>query len=225
MSSSTRTALSELLAALWRELLGMVRVAPDDDFFDHGGNHAKAVLMADRLQEELGACIHPATIHDAPTVAACEAYLRQHYPGEVARLEGHPPTLPPQQDAALAVDERCLEQFRLRIAPLRPGAGRPDERKTPPAVFLLSAPRSGSTLLRVLLAGHPDLFAPPELNLLSFDSLGQRKAACSGRHSFLLEGCQRAVMQLRDCDREQAERILYGYEAKDLPVADFYRLL
>lgn len=42
-----------------------------------------------------------------------------------------------------------------------------------PAVFLLSAPRSGSTLLRLMLAGHPALFCPPELSLLEHETMGQ----------------------------------------------------
>jgi hypothetical protein len=43
-----------------------------------------------------------------------------------------------------------------------------------PVVFILSATRCGSTLLRIMLAGHPGLFAPPELALLPFASLRQQ---------------------------------------------------
>ena len=53
---------------------------------------------------------------------------------------------------------------------------------------MLSPPRSGSTLLRVMLGGHPRLFAPPELELLSFNTLAERRDAFSGRDSFWLEG-------------------------------------
>lgn len=42
-------------------------------------------------------------------------------------------------------------------------------------VFLLSAPRSGSTLLRAMLAGHPSLFSPPELHLLPFQTMSRRR--------------------------------------------------
>ncbi len=38
--------------------------------------------------------------------------------------------------------------------------------KNPPAAFILNPPRSGSSLLRAMLAGHPSLFAPAELGLL-----------------------------------------------------------
>src|SRR5439155_12751 len=48
------------------------------------------------------------------------------------------------------------------------------ERRNPPMLFLLSSPRSGSTLLRVMLQGHPRLFSPPELHLLPFDGMKDR---------------------------------------------------
>jgi acyl transferase domain-containing protein len=44
-------------------------------------------------------------------------------------------------------------------------------RKNKPAIFLLACPRAGSTLFRVMLAGHPGLFCPPELYLLHFETM------------------------------------------------------
>jgi len=38
-------------------------------------------------------------------------------------------------------------------------------------IFLLSAPRSGSTLMRLMLAGHSKLFCPPELGLLGYPDI------------------------------------------------------
>jgi hypothetical protein len=37
--------------------------------------------------------------------------------------------------------------------------------------FVVGAPRSGTTLLRVMLAGHPDLFVPPEMILAPFETM------------------------------------------------------
>ena len=44
-------------------------------------------------------------------------------------------------------------------------------RKNKPVALLLSCPRAGSTLFRVMLAGHPGLFCPPELYLLHFETM------------------------------------------------------
>jgi thioesterase domain-containing protein len=100
-----------------------------------------------------------------------------------------------------------------------------DEARNPPALFVLSPPRSGSTLLRVMLGAHPDLFAPPELELLSFRSMAERRATFEGRDSFWLEGTIRAVMEARACTAEEAERILEETERAGWTTRRFYREL
>ena len=75
---------------------------------------------------------------------------------------------------------------------------------------MLSPPRSGSTLLRVMLGGHPGLFAPPELELLAFDTLAERRDAFPGRDAFWLEGALRAVMEVRGCGAEEARALVDG---------------
>ncbi len=94
-----------------------------------------------------------------------------------------------------------------------------------PIIFILSPPRSGSTLLRTLLAGHPSLFAPPELQLLSFDTLKNRQVAFSGDSDFRLEGTIRAVMALKDCSAEQATLMIAEYQHQNLTVPQFYHLM
>ena len=61
-------------------------------------------------------------------------------------------------------------------------------------VFLLSSPRSGSTLTRVLLAGSKELFAPPELHLLNYDDLALRDSALG--HTGMVEGLIEAISVL-----------------------------
>ena len=74
----------------------------------------------------------------------------------------------------------------------RTGCGEIAAPRNSRAIFVLAPPRSGSTLLRVLLGGHPRLFAPPELELLNFASLAARREAFPGRDGFRLEGAIRA---------------------------------
>jgi amino acid adenylation domain-containing protein len=99
------------------------------------------------------------------------------------------------------------------------------EPQNPPAVFVLSPPRSGSTLLRVMLGGHPRLFAPPELELLNFDTLAERRAAFPGRDAFRLEGLVRAVMAARGCSPEQAAEEVARLEAEGASTRRMYGLL
>ena len=98
--------------------------------------------------------------------------------------------------------------------------------KNPPAVFILCPSRSGSTLLRVMLAGNRQLFAPPELHLLSFETLLQRKAALSNElNVHLLDGTIRAIRQIKGCSVTEAQNIMEDCEAQNLTTKDFYQLL
>jgi hypothetical protein len=92
----------------------------------------------------------------------------------------------------------------------------------PRAAFILAPPRSGTTLLRVMLAGHPELFAASELQLLGFNSLGERRRALGGRFSAWLEGLIRVVMELRRCDVERAKGIVADWEREDHSSKDVF---
>ena len=171
-------------------------------------------------------------IFQAPNIAALSEYIKKHYPDAVARLlgqqalDGASQAIEPASDKAPKVDESKIARIRELIVPLAP---RPEKNvarpKNPPAVFILSPPRSGSTLLRVMLAGNPRLFAPQELEFLSFNTLAERRSAFSGQYSFWLEGAIRAVMEVRQCDAEQARGIVEEYEDSGTTTQQFYRLI
>ncbi|MCB0566497.1 MAG: AMP-binding protein, partial [Phaeodactylibacter sp.] len=104
-----------------------------------------------------------------------------------------------------------------------PAVDFPKQSKSP--VFILCPARSGSTLLRVMLGGSPGLFAPPELELLSFSNLKNRREGLSIRLSYMLEGLVRAVMALKNCEAEEARAVLREYEEQGMSTAAFYALL
>lgn len=127
-------------------------------------------------------------------------------------------------DPSDGVDAETFAAFRRIIPAPEPWAR--CATKNPRALFLLSAPRSGSTLLQTILAGHPGLFAPPELHLLWFSDLRHRRAAFyQETNKHLLSGTIRALMQLQGLDVEQATRVMADCEARGMSVSDFYRLL
>jgi hypothetical protein len=211
---------------MWCEVLKVDRVGTHDNFFELGGDSIQGAILVNKLQDRLGEVVHVLTLFDAQTVSDLSAYLREHYPAAVARLCGTEPA----PEAAPARPARRLgpaevAEFERLVTAGRPrpaGAAGP---KNPPAVFVLAPPRSGTTLLRVMLAGHPRLFGPPELELLSFGTLQERKASFAGRGSFRLEGAVRAVMELKGCDAEQAKRVMADCEERGLTTQQFYRLL
>jgi len=227
--AAPRTDLERLLADLWAERLDVEQVGVDDDFFALGGDSIQGAMLVNRLQRELGEIVYVMALFDAPTVRRLAAHLEEAYPRAVARLAGRAPSEGPSEDrgavegsAGLVALRAAVEQRlrRPRVEP--PGPGPLPEPKLAPAVFLLSPFRSGSTLLRVMLAGHSRLFAPPELELLGFDTMGERRLMYSGRDSFAVEGLLRAVMELGSCDAQRAREIVGRYEWQDLPTRRFY---
>jgi hypothetical protein len=123
-------------------------------------------------------------------IAELAAHLNEYFPEAVARITKDiaapaPTTKIIEVDASIEkINSETVREFRLSLPslPQRPVAKVRTE-KNPRMIFVLSPPRSGSTLLRIMLAGNPRLFSPPELELLSFNTLGERKQAFTGKFS------------------------------------------
>ncbi|MES1241756.1 MAG: amino acid adenylation domain-containing protein [Acidobacteriota bacterium] len=216
-----RTELERFLAGLWSEALGRAEVGAHDSFFELGGNSISGAVLVNRLQRELGEIVHVVAIFDAPTVAKMAAHLAREYRDAVVRLWGEA-SLGDTAGASreqVTIDDAAVDEIRSLIPALSPIHL---TQKNPPALFVLSPPRSGSTLLRVMLGGHPKLFSPPELELLSFNTMGERKAAFPGRDSFWLEGVIRAVMEARGCGPDEAKAAVEVAEAEDWTTQRFY---
>jgi hypothetical protein len=73
-----------------------------------------------------------------------------------------------------------------------------------PVTFVLGVPRSGTTLLRVMLAGHPRLFSPPEMVIAPFATMAERTQQMQVRW-WEKGGLRRALMGLTGCTVEEAK--------------------
>ncbi|WP_278261443.1 non-ribosomal peptide synthase/polyketide synthase [Nocardia sp. AG03] len=80
------TALEQLVARTFAEVIGCSGAGLDDDFFALGGNSLMATRLAARLGAELGAQVPVAAVFDAPTVVALAARL-----AEADRTGARPP--------------------------------------------------------------------------------------------------------------------------------------
>ncbi len=227
-AAAPRTPLEEYLAGLWCQALALESVGIHDSFFDLGGNSITGAILMNRLQREMSGVIHVVVLFDAPTVAKMAAYLAREQRETVVRLWGEvslgAEVARAPRAAAGRVDLARIAAFRSVIPPLPESKDLAAE-KNPPAIFILSPPRAGSTLLRVMLGGHPQLFAPPELELLSFNTMADREAAFPGRDSFWLEGLIRAVMEVRQCGVEEARQIVGAAVEEGWTTQRFYRQL
>jgi thioesterase domain-containing protein/acyl carrier protein len=225
---AARNGVEAMLSKLWTDVLGVERIGIDDDFFDLGGDSIKGVIFINRLQEQLGEIVHVVNIFNAPTVASFAKYLEEQHPDAVAKIIGSPVPAAEPGDAsyeAANVTDVKLAQIRKLIAPLPPRVDEGSTLKNRSAILILAPPRSGTTLLRVLLGGHPQLFAPPELELLSFNTLAERKHAFSGAFGFWLEGSMRAIMEIKGCSAEEAARTMGELEDHGLSTKEFYGLM
>jgi amino acid adenylation domain-containing protein len=218
-----RTPLESFLAGLFRELLGVGRVGVHDSFFTLGGTSISGALLINRLQEKLGEVCHLVTLFDHPTVERLAAFLAREYREAVERAWGATSLGdgPAGPSIGRRIDATRVEEFRSLIPPL-PAPMERSAKKNPRALFVLAPPRSGTTLLRVLLGGSQKLFSPPELELLSFTSMAERRAALGERDGFWLEGVIRTVMEARECDVEEARRILAACEEEGWSTGRFY---
>ena len=215
VAPKTQTEL--LIANMWKEIIGLDEIGVNDNFFDLGGDSIKGAIFINKLQKQLNQIIYVVAIFEAPTIAEFINYLKKHYPDVVDSIDGQAQAKKHERIQKLnALD---FIKFRKIIKPL---PFRKITSKNPQAIFILSPPRSGSTLLRVLLGGHPLIFAPPELELLSFNTLQERAEAFTGRNSFWLEGTLRAMMGIKGYDAHQAKLEMSQYEKKNLTTQEMY---
>lgn len=216
------TPVAKMLAAMWSEILKVEAIGMADDFFALGGDSLKAASFINALQQKWGDTIYVSSLFDAPTLAKYERYLRLHYPEMLAKMLGQ--YVAPKQSSMERVTPAMVHKLQGMLAkPLGPVAEA--GRKNPRAIFVLSPPRSGSTLLRAMLAGHPQLFAPPELYLLSYDNLADRKFWFSGSHRSQLEGNIRALMQVLEKNAEECQALMTELEDRACSTQEYYGML
>lgn len=231
-----RNGFEARLAAIWARVLKVDHVGVLDNFFELGGDSLTGAVLINALQNDLGIQLYIVALFDSPTVAEQAVYLRKHFPeatgeGTVIPAQSkakHSHGSHAEQDVYPRITATDIERFRGLAAAWHRGDERPQRWKqprNPRMAFILAPPRSGSSLLRIMLAGHPHLFAPPELEMLSFDTLQQRRDRLGGRVGFMKEGLIRALMEAKQCGAEQAKRIVEAHETRGDSVQSFYRLL
>jgi amino acid adenylation domain-containing protein len=198
-----------------RERLGQaLGVAPASlevgrNLSDLGLESVATMELLAAVKKDFALTVYPGEVLERPTIRELAAYLAEELRAQEKLAAGAAAGPAPAAPA-------------VRVEPGRAAA--PQNGDAPAGVvFLLSSPRSGSTLLRVMLAGHPQLFCPPELHLLPFRTLGERQARLHG--TYLGEGLERALMELRGVDSAVARRQTQELVDRDAGVDEVYALL
>jgi len=68
-SKQPTTAVEDTLAALWKELLGLPRVGPDDNFFQSGGHSMLAMQLVARVRKHFKVDFRLKNIFERQTLA------------------------------------------------------------------------------------------------------------------------------------------------------------
>ena len=209
IDDSSEGDLLVTIRGVWEEILGVTHIEGVDDFFELGGDSIRAALTVNRLQESLGQVLYVAGIFEHPALKDYVDYIQRQYCSEFSSHK--------VVDSDFGKFQKIIDQSvdRFEVS----------EQKNPAAMFVLSPPRSGSTLFRVLLGGHPKIFSPPELELLRFRTLKTRTSGFSQATAFYLEGLVRALMELRGWSADEALDWVKRAEERDIRTEDVFREL
>lgn len=91
-------------------------------------------------------------------------------------------------------------------------------------IVIASPPRSGSTLLRNILAQHSMLYSPPELYLLPFNSMAERQKKLEGR-PWLLKGLIQTFVELHQCSYEEASEFVDQLVDQEIEIDNIYHMI
>lgn len=164
-----------------------------------------AVDLLARIRQAWSLTVFPGELLAQPTIHALATHLS-------TLLDA--PTTPTTEHHDL---EHTLPTTLRRGRPA-PAPDQPADPTLPAPIFLLSTPRSGSTLLRAMLGGHPALFAPPELHLLAFADLADWQSALAP--DLLHLGMHQALLGLGLSDAElTAEISMWTSERRPISAA------
>ena len=86
--AAPRTPLETRLAALWSEVLGLLRVGRDDNFFEYGGDSISSIRVVARANEQ-GIALDPKDIFMHQTVGELAAFLAGQSPSPGAGQTDH----------------------------------------------------------------------------------------------------------------------------------------
>jgi amino acid adenylation domain-containing protein/non-ribosomal peptide synthase protein (TIGR01720 family) len=222
--------LEKFLVETIEDILGVEKVGVLDNFFELGGNSLKAATLINRLQEKVQKSLHIGMIFKAPVIEDLATYAEEYFAEDVLREAGSIESNKSNKmhkravDSAAKINDKDILKLREIIDPLRePDPKYKSDKKNKKALFILSPPRSGSTLLRIMLAGNKQLFSPPELDLLAFNTIRERdKTFRDVGLNIWLEATQRALMELNNCSVNDAVKMMNAYEKQDISSKQFY---
>lgn len=220
-----QTDLQKTIALIWEQVLDISPIGIHDKFFELGGNSLQAAQVITYIQDKIGETIFIVAMFEYPTISEFAEMLEQDYLEALHNITHRKENKKTDLvNTNLSIND--FEKFDRCIPLINPvNKHKQNTSLNPPALFILAPPRSGTTLLRVMLAGHPDLFAANELQLLGFRSMSERREAYAGKFSLWSEGLIRTIMELQSVDADQARAIITEMENNNFSIQQTYQYL
>ncbi|NEO50248.1 MAG: alpha/beta fold hydrolase, partial [Moorea sp. SIO4A3] len=184
------------------------------NLMDLGADSLMIVEVLNACKKDLKITLYPREFYERPTITALAKYLAL----EIERLHQPQPTQTSLTTTSLSDIKNWANPWAWNNNSER-NFTKPSQRNRS-MVFLLCSPRSGSTLLRVMLAGHRDLFCPPELHLLPFDTMAERNQSLGSTH--LGEGLARAFMEIMNLDAQASTTLVEEITQQDWSIQKVY---
>ncbi|MGY6530407.1 MAG: alpha/beta fold hydrolase [Cyanobacterium sp.] len=186
-------------------------IKPEDSLMDLGMDSLMVMEAINHLKTDLQLMLYPREIYERPQISTLAQYLAQEF--ATSHDSNAHKIKAPSQKGIIVSPSNEKEEEKPTFNPTN----------HQPIAFILSSPRSGSTLLRVMLAGHPDLVSPPELHLLPFATMQERQKELESSH--LGEGLIRTVMDLKQISVEESEGLVNQWIEENLTIAQVYEIL
>jgi acyl transferase domain-containing protein/acyl-CoA synthetase (AMP-forming)/AMP-acid ligase II/pimeloyl-ACP methyl ester carboxylesterase len=181
-------------------------LAIEESLLDLGMDSLMVMEATNLLKEDLQLMLYPREFYERPRIEALAAYLAIEF--EKTHLKTN---IVLESTTQTILDLQVKSKINVV------------QKIEPPIVFILSSPRSGSTLLRVMLERHSQICSPPELHLLPFATMGGRERELG--FSQLGEGLKKAFMELKSIDAIASNQLVSELIKEDLSIPHIYQNL
>nr|WP_322785848.1 hybrid fatty acyl-AMP ligase/type I polyketide synthase [Stanieria cyanosphaera] len=194
------------------------QLATTDSLLDLGMDSLMLMEAINQLKGDLQLMLYPREFYERPRIDHLAGYLAAEFTKTHDKSVGanRGSLLHNHHSVSDLLNQNKKSNHTKKSVSLQPPL-------SSPIAFILSSPRAGSTLLRVMLAGHPQLCSPPELHLLPFDTMSEREQELG--ISQLGEGLKRAFMSLKGIDAQASQELVANLIKENLSVRDVYQLL